>query len=285
MPYAIRRRDEQVFVPDPHVPGFSTAELVGNSMGSVHFDLDLCRLDPGAELPGRIHAYEESWYVLEGGGIASAAELSFAVETGSFGLTPVGVPESKRGGDDGMLWLRMRAPQPRVRDPRRGEGPAADWSPSPTLLTPAEDDARSRWTGQFLDSDMGAYGPLAMPGYHGPRIKSIFVRMMVDELLGAEQHTLFMVEFGPSDPSKRFASEHYHPFEEAYYLLQGSAHGILEGEHVEVSAGDVIWTSVNATHGFQTTSDVPLRWIEVQAPKPPNNNGFFFLDDWACLGG
>ena len=283
MAYRVVRRDDIEYRQAGGADGFSLATLVGAANGSVHMELTLCRLSAGAQTPPLVHAFEESWYVLDGSGTASVADLTFDVALGSFGLTPVAHPERMRAGQNGLTWLRMRAPQPRSADPKHGDLPASGWQPATLRRAPSETDPYSRWTGQFLESDMGAKGPLAMPGYHGPNIKSIFVRMLVDELLGAQQHTLFVVEFGPRDPSAQFAKEHYHPFEEAYYLLTGSARGTLDGERVDVEAGDLVWTSVNATHGFLTTSDEPLRWLEVQAPKPPAAHGFYFPSDWDCL--
>jgi mannose-6-phosphate isomerase-like protein (cupin superfamily) len=271
------------FVADPLVDGLSTALLVGESTGSVHLELALCELRPGVSTPPSRHAFEESWYVLAGHGTAAAADLTFEVGPGAFGVTPVAAPESKTAGPEGLRWLRVRAPQPRPADPRRGTMPATGWAMSQTPLTPSDTDPRSRWSGWFRETDMGAYGPLSMPGYHGPNIKSIFVRMLVDELLGARHHTLFMVEFGPRATQGSSATEHYHPFEEAYYLLAGSATGTLDGETVEVAAGDLVWTSVNGTHGFVNNGTEPVRWLEVQAPLPPASDAFFFPKDWDSL--
>ena len=94
---------------------------------------------------------------------------------------------------------------------------------------------------------------------------------------------LFMVEFGPQATRGHAATEHYHPFEEAYFLLSGSAIGTLDGEPVQVTAGDLVWTSVNGTHGFVNEGDVPVRWLEVQAPLPPASDAFFFPKDWEAL--
>src|SRR5688572_12554793 len=279
--YAMTRVDSLTFNPDPDAPGLTTAVLVGPDSGSMHLDLALCRLRPGEHGAARFNAFEESWYVLDGGGQVSVADLTFEVAVGSYGLVPVAVPHQVRAGAEGMTWLRVRAPQPRSADP--GIRTAEGWSPSPTLTVPSETDPRSRWCGVFREEDMGAYGPLAMPGYHGPNIKSIFVRMLVDQLLGATHHTLFVVEFGPQARKGAAAMEHYHPFEEAYYLLSGSAVGTLDGEVVEVSAGDLVWTSVNGTHGFVNEGDVPVRWLEVQAPIPPSANAIFFPSDWERL--
>lgn len=284
MAYSIARGSDLQFVPVAGEAGLEAALLVGPQTGSVHMELSLVRLAPGATSPAQMHAFEESWFILDGTGTASVSHVSYQVQKGSFGLTPVGAPESKSAGPDGMTWLRMRAPQAQSADPHAGNLAAPHWTPSPTLLTPDETDPRSLWAGQWSENDMGPRGPLSMPGYHGPNIKSIFIRMLIDDLLGAHQHTHFMVEFGPRDPNAQFARAHYHPFEEAYYLLTGSAHGVLDGEDIDVAAGDTVWTGVGATHGFYTTSDVPLRWLEVQTPTPPAKNAFYFPHEWAGSG-
>lgn len=283
MAYSIVRQREQQFIPVPGSAGFESALLVGHATGSVHMELSLCRLAPGASTAPLLHAFEESWYILDGSGTASVADLTFDVTSGSFGVTPVKAPERKTAGSEGMTWLRMRAPQPHPADPRHGDRPATGWIPASDAILPDETDPRSRWTGQWREDDMGPRGPLSMPGYHGPNIKSIFIRMLVDQLLGAHQHTHFVVEFGPRVEGAQYAKEHYHPFEEAYFLLQGSAHGVLDGDDIDVSAGDTIWTGVGATHGFYTTSEEPLRWLEVQTPTPPVENAFYFPHDWARI--
>jgi mannose-6-phosphate isomerase-like protein (cupin superfamily) len=109
--------------------------------------------------------------------------------------------------------------------------------------------------------------------------------MMVDDVLGAQQHTLFMVEFArPSRPGLA-AKEHFHPFEEAYFILRGRTTGTLGGERYELQAGDCIWTGTGTSHGFVNTGEEPLRWLEVQAPAPPPSHAFFFDDDWRALEG
>lgn len=281
--HAVVRGGELTYTPDPGCPGLSTAKLVGPDSGSVHLDLALCRLEAGADGAARFNAFEESWYVLEGSGQVSVADVTVEVSVDSYGMFPVATPHLVRAGTDGMTWLRVRAPQPLGRDSRRGVRTAEGWTPSPTVRTPSETDPRSRWCGVFRDDDMGPYGPITMPGYHGPHIKSITVRMLVDQLLGANHHTLFMVEFGPQATKGHAATEHYHPFEEAYYLLSGSAIGTLDGEVVEVAAGDLVWTGVNGTHGFVNEGGVPVRWLEVQSPLPPAKDAFFFPSDWEAL--
>src|SRR3546814_8151584 len=57
---------------------------------------------------------------------------------------------------------------------------------------------RHRLVGHFDDEDMPPPASILMPGYHGANIRNVSIRMMVDELLGACHHTLFVVEFVPS---------------------------------------------------------------------------------------
>ena len=280
MSHGVSYGSQQVFEPDEAVPGLAVAPMVGAATGSVHLELSRCRLDPGRTVPGRYNAFEESWYLLAGSGVVAVGDLAVHAAEGAFGVVPVATPYGVTAGEHGLEWLRVRAPQPRPGDATGGVRAAEGWVPSERLLVPSETDPRVRWAGRFEEDDMGPPGPLNMPGYHGPNIKSIFVRMLVDELLGARHHTLFMVEFGARAVRGKAASEHYHPFEEAYFLLAGAATGTLDGETVEVAAGDVVWTSVNGTHGFVNDGDVPVRWLEVQAPVPPASDAFFFPADW-----
>jgi mannose-6-phosphate isomerase-like protein (cupin superfamily) len=285
MSYVVQKAIDRQFTADRDVPGFETAQLVGAASGSVHIQYDICRLAPGASAPAMRHIFEESWFVLEGSGAAYSAAAGYAIEAGSFGYTPIGVPEQKVAGPDGLVWIRMRAPQPRADDPRHGDRDPIDWIRSATLRAPDEGDVVAPGAGQFRESDMGAPGPLVHQGvgYHGPNIKSVYVRMLLEPTRGVDQHTMFIVEAGPSgaqDPDARFATEHYHAFEEIYYLLKGSWRGLIDGEPVEMSAGDLAWTGVNATHGFVVVGDEPCRWLEVQAPQPPRKDAFFFPKDW-----
>jgi mannose-6-phosphate isomerase-like protein (cupin superfamily) len=122
-----------------------------------------------------------------------------------------------------------------------------------------------------------------MPGYHGANIRNVSIRMMVDELLGARHHTLFVVEFVPSGTPALSAKEHYHPFEEMYYFLAGEASGSFDGDRVPVAPGDMVFAGVGASHGFTAIGEAPVRWIEAQAPLPPASHGFFFHEDWSKL--
>lgn len=285
MSYLLQKAVDRRYEVVPGVAGFEVAHLVDAGSGSVHIQYDLCRLAPGAETPPLRHIFEESWFVLEGSGASYSGAAGYSAEAGSFGYTPIGVPEQKVAGPDGLTWIRMRAPQPRVDDPRRGDRDPVGWTRATSLRAADEGDVVAPGAGQFRESDMGAPGPLVQQGvgYHGPNIKNVYVRMLLEPTRGVDQHTMFIVEAGPSgshDPDARFATEHYHAFEEIYFLLKGSWRGLIDGDPVEMTAGDLAWTGVNATHGFVVVGDEPCRWLEVQAPQPPRKDAFFFPRDW-----
>ena len=64
-----------------------------------------------------------------------------------------------------------------------------------------------------------------------------------------------MAQIAPRAGHGQAAGEHYHPFEEIYYFLSGGLRGMLDGDEVEVAAGDLLWAGVDATHGFVNERD------------------------------
>ncbi|TFD81656.1 hypothetical protein [Cryobacterium psychrophilum] len=94
------------------------APLIAAASGSVHMDLAVCTLAPGASTLAQRHAFEESWFVLEGLDTASVAHLTFDTAFGSFGMTPDAAPEQKTAGTDGMYLVAD------ARSPGTGRRPA-----------------------------------------------------------------------------------------------------------------------------------------------------------------
>lgn len=288
MAFHVTRASSHVWSEAGDGTGLREAVLLNREHGSVHLEIRLCELPAGAATGAHLHPFEESVYVLRGAGAFTVAGLSYDVATGDYGLAPVGHPHEIAAGEQPLRWLSVRAPHPPTF-PGAAPTVRAQPNPSPAKLgRPSETDPRHRYAGHFDDSDLAPYGPLMMPGYHGPNIRNISLHMLVDRLLGAQHHTLFMVEFAPgagrgSAGHEGAGRDHYHPFEEIYYLLAGTARGTLDGQDVEVSAGDLAWAGVGATHGFLNERDEPVRWLEVQAPVPPDSDAFFFPEDWRVL--
>ncbi len=269
--------------------GLSACTMLSAAHGSVHTEVAVSELAPGGSVAGHLHPFEESFHVLGGRPLLNLGGRCYQLRPGDFGFAPVALAHAwSNPHGEPARWLRVRAPQPRrigatlgayasdeVAPPAGGQGRAPD-----------ERDPTCHFVGHFSDDDLAPPGPLAMPGYHGHNVRNISIRMLVDDILGAQHHTLFMVQFAPGTiPGRLPAKVHFHPFEEVYYLLQGQARGWLDGEPNDVAAGDLVWTSTNGSHGFVNTGDMPLRWLEVQAPAPPPSGAFFFEDDWRQLEG
>src|SRR5580693_7097795 len=107
----------------------------------------------------------------------------------------------------------------------------------------------------------------------------ISVKMMVDRALGAELLVMFMVDYEPGGA----AQAHDHPFEEAYFFLEGEIDAEVDGLAYQLRAGDVLFAGVGSTHGFYNTGRGRVRWIETQAPQPPGRHSYRWTGPWQRL--
>lgn len=260
--------------------GLRETPLIGRAEGALHFDSGLVELEPGVEMAGHIHAYEESFYVLEGDGFFSIADRVYSLGPGGFGHAPVGVAHGWRNaGDRPLRWLRTRAPQPRLIGSADGTYPASDHRTDPASAVSPDVPRGQRAIGTYGPDEAPRPGPIQMKGFRAAA-SNVGVWMMVDEVSGAVHHTKFSVRFDPTEAGMTLGGQHYHPFEEAYYVTHGSAVAHLEDQAIEVGAGDVVFAGVNTLHGFTNPTTEPVRWIEIQAPVPPPTEAFFFAADW-----
>jgi quercetin dioxygenase-like cupin family protein len=266
--------------------GVTVHEFLGPEQGATQMTVVLFDLDPGAEVRGHVHPFEESFYVLSGAALVSIGGQEFDLVTDDFGLVPAGVGHAwANASDSATRVLRVHAPQPRPINGQAAYGVYA----APDIEIPksgqrvSETHPRHQLVGHFAESDMAPPGSISMPGYHGPNVSNVQIRMMVDELLGARHHTMFIVQFTPDPTPPPTAKEHYHPFEEAYLFVQGSATGSFDGERLPVKTGDLVFAPATASHGFTATGTGPVRWIEVQSPLPPASHGFVFHHDWSVM--
>jgi quercetin dioxygenase-like cupin family protein len=104
----------------------------------------------------------------------------------------------------------------------------------------------------------------------------IAVKMLVDQRLDAQLHTMFMVEY----QSGGVAHLHDHPLEEAYYILDGEVEAVADDKTYLLRAGDVFWTGVGSIHAFYNRSSRTVRWLETQSPQPPARHSYRFNRDW-----
>ena len=272
------------------IDGYAHTTLVDRSTGATHTDLGLCRLAPGASLPRHVHAYEQCAYVLGGSPVVELGGSAHALEAGDYVLFPVGATHAwHNGGTDEARWLELGTPQAVVDGGREDTYFLPPGPPPGPAARPPFGDPTLRYLGRFLgtDSQLDALSltdaargrapagmDTALLAYSG-----ISVKMMVDPGLGAELCTMFMVDYEPGGA----AQVHDHPFEEAYFFLQGEIEGEIEGEVRTFRAGEVLFCGVGVLHGFFNTGGGHVRWIETQAPQPPRRHSYRWPAHWERL--
>lgn len=288
----VLRRDQIRTVPayGAHGKAFTRFALVDRAAGSVHMELNLCAIDAGGHLDTHVQSFEESFYVLEGEPTLVLDGRAFRLLPGACGLVPVGVPHAWLGPAKGVAkWIDMLAPQPREDGAEPDTfflGPPADVEQSVLDIR----DPRSRNFFRMVDADImldklkvaaridaptvSASMATALLAYSG-----IAVKMLVDQRLDAQLHTMFMVEYQPDG----VAHLHDHPFEESYYILDGEVEAVGDDKRYTLRPGDIFWTGVGCVHAFYNTSSGTVRWLETQSPQPPARHSYRFSRDWKYL--
>jgi quercetin dioxygenase-like cupin family protein len=282
----VRREDVELA---PALPGRSTGlttcRLVGGALGSTHMALTLVSLVEG-HVDEHLHSYETSFYVLEGEPVLYLDGSAVRLKPGACGLVPVGARHAFRF-DDRALWIEMAAPRPRP------DG-SDTFFLGPTPETEAEPlDARDpRNRNLFLLSDgetdldrlkhAQAMGAPTVSGSMATAVlaySGIAVKMLVDQRLDAQLHTMFMVDYQPGAA----ANPHDHPFEESYYILDGEVDVVADGDRYTLRPGDVFWTATGCVHAFYETQGRTVRWLETSAPGPPLRYSYRHQRDWEYL--
>jgi quercetin dioxygenase-like cupin family protein len=270
-----------------HSAGLRRAELIGGHTGSVHMGLALVEL-AGGHIDTHVHSHEESFYVLDGDPVLYLDGRGIRLQRGACGVVPVGVAHAWRS-EAAAKWIDMRAPRPRDPDQPVDTfvlGPAPDGEPSPLdirdprnrnlfLLGEADMDIdRLKLGATVAAPTVSASMATAALAYSG-----ITVKMLVDQRTDAQLSTMFMVDYQPG----AVAHPHDHPFEEAYYMLDGEVDIVADGERYTLRPGDVFWTGVGCIHAFYEMRAGRVRWLETSAPGPPNRHSYRFERDWDYL--
>jgi quercetin dioxygenase-like cupin family protein len=252
----------------------------------------ICQLVAGGHVDAHVHSYEESFYVLEGRPRLSMHGQTVDLAPHQCGLVPVGVEHAwQADGSEPALWIDMAAPRPRPEDappdtvftgPTGGAGgerePLDIRDPRTRhffRLDEGQMDVDNLKLGSRVDArQVSASMATALLAYSG-----IAVKMLVDQRLDAQLQTMFMVEYQPGG----VAHPHDHPFEEAYYVLDGEVEAEADRERYTLRPGDFFWTAAGCIHAFYNTSDATVRWLETQAPQPPAQHSYRFSRDWEYL--
>ena len=256
-------------------------DQIGSAVGAVHTGFGICELEPGGVLPGHVHSFEQSFFMLEGEATLTTPEGSFVLGPDDYGLVPVGVPHGWRNdGDVTARWADMQAPQPRTH--HHGDTIPVDLPGAPPPVRPDIKDPRTRSFGHIAAASMSGPSPDEVSMRTARLVYSgITVKMMVDTDLGAELQTMFMVQY----ETDGVAGPHDHPFEETYLILAGATDATFDGQPYRLERGDIAWTGAGCVHSFRNAGQGPVRWLETQAPQPPARHSYRFAKDWEYLRG
>ena len=282
----VQREDVQLADGLPgHSSGLQSCRLVGGAQGSTHMALTLVSLVDG-HVDTHVHSFETGFYVLDGNPVLYLDGRGVRLEPGACGVVPVGVPHAFRADAPGR-WLEMAAPRPR---PDGSDtfflGSTPDEQPEPLDVR----DPRNRNLFLLRDGQMDLDVLKQGAAVGAPTVSSsmatavlaysgIAVKMLVDQRLDAQLHTMFMVDYQPG----AVAHPHDHPFEESYYMLEGEVDVVADGDRHTLRPGDVFWTAAGCVHAFYEVQGGRVRWLETSAPGPPARHSYRFERDWDYL--
>jgi quercetin dioxygenase-like cupin family protein len=293
MPIVVKQDWSRARVPWPFEQrsvGFDRLVLVSPEVGSVHTDLGIGRLQPGGTVEPHVHSYEEAIYVLEGEVAVQIDGRAYLLVPGDYAFFPVGAVHAfeNLSTTSPARWMDVVSPvalrresgrkdtffptaaarltrfaaAPDFRDPTLAlVGHYEGTEPDHTANAVAE-DARNR-SSAGMDTAVLAYS-------------GISVKMLIDERRGANLLNMFMVDYAVNGA----AQVHDHPFEEAYFFLEGDTDFELGGITYHLQPGDVALAGVGETHACFNTEGGRVRWIETQSPLPPMRHSYRWPADW-----
>ena len=285
--YRLVRREDVVLTEALHgrAGGLTTCRLVDGTLGSTHMALTVVSLAAG-HVDEHLHSFETSFYVLEGEPVLYLEGRGVKLRPAACGAIPVGSPHAFRSEGE-SLWIEMAAPRPRVdASDTFFLGPAPEAEPEPLdardprnhnlfLLTEGETDLDVLKHAQAMGAPtVSGSMATAVLAYSG-----IAVKMLVDQRLDAQLHTMFMVDYQPG----ACANPHDHPFEESYYMLEGEVDVVANGDRHTLRPGDAFWTGTGCVHAFYETQGGRVRWLETSAPAPPPRHSYRHERDWDYL--
>lgn len=293
MYHVTRIDDSSATTPETHVghsEGYRRQVLVDESTGSVHMGLYSCLLAAGGSIQPVVHSYELSLYVFEGTIAVTMLGETTHLAPDHCIVVPIGVTYSISAIEGPAKWLQMIAPT-ELHDGRRrdtfftGEELASGGVVTPDMRDPRNQHA-VRFDNDAMDLKRLAGGtdvnsPTASPSMATALLaySGIGVKMLTDQRVGAQMHTMFVVDYQPT----AIAHPHDHPFEEAYVFVEGETHALIDGDLLVLHPGDVLWAAVGADHGFENRGTTRVRWIETQAPQPPAQHSYRFSREWEHL--
>ncbi|HUX05593.1 MAG TPA: cupin domain-containing protein [Acidimicrobiales bacterium] len=292
--YYVTRIDDSAAVTPAHFEtsssGYRRQVLISRATGSPHMNLSVGHFAPQGHLDATVHSFEVSLYVFEGTLAITMLGSTTQLAPEHAVVIPVGVTYTLRAVDGPAKWLQMSAPAELDDQRRQDTFFTGDEITETTPVLPDMRDPRNQHAVRFdaasMDLNKMAQGaavndPTASPSMATALLaySGIGVRMLIDQRVGAQLHTMFVVDYQPT----AIAHPHDHPFEESYTFVEGEVHALVDGDELVLHPGDVLWAGVGADHGFENRSKGLVRWIETQAPQPPAQHSYRFSREWEHL--
>ena len=273
-----------------HAHGYRQQILVTSATGSAHMTLSIGHLDDGGSIEPVLHSHEMSLYVFSGTLAVTTLGKTIHLTADHCVVLPIGESYALRAVAGPVKWLQMAAPAELDDGRRRDTFFTGQTLVETKPVIPDMRDPRNRNAVRFDSNSMDLRALSGGSDVNAPTVSpsmatallaysGIGVKMLIDQQMGAQLHTMFMVDYQPT----AIAHPHDHPFEEAYVFVEGEVHALVDGDLLVLHPGDVLWAGVAADHGFENRSDGLVRWIEVQAPQPPSRHSYRFSREWEHL--
>jgi quercetin dioxygenase-like cupin family protein len=282
----VRREDMELTDALPgRSSGLATCRLVDGTLGSTHMALTLVSLTDG-HVDEHVHSYETSFYVLEGEPVLYLEGRGVRLVPGACGAIPVGTPHAFRSGA-ATRWIEMASPRPRIdASDTFFLGPPSDGAVETLDARDPRNHNLFRLREGEMDLDLLRQGQsMGAPTVSGSMATAVLaysgiaVKMLVDQRLDAQLHTMFMVDYQP----RACANPHDHPFEESYYMLEGEVDVVANDDRYTLRPGDAFWTGTGCVHAFYEIRGARVKWLETSAPGPPPRHSYRHQRDWDYL--
>jgi quercetin dioxygenase-like cupin family protein len=275
---------------DGHSSGYRQQILIDRNTGSPHMTLSFGHLDDGGSVDSVLHSFEVSIYVFSGTLRVTTLGTTTLLAAHHVIVLPIATTYSLRSDGGRVEYLQMASPAEITDGRRRDTHFTGETLVESVPVVPDMRDPRNRNTVRFDADSMDLRRLAGGSDVNAPTVSpsmatallaysGIGVKMLVDQQVGANLHTMFVVDYQPT----AIAHPHDHPFEEAYVFVEGEVHALVDGNLMVFHTGDVLWAGVGADHGFENRSTGLVRWIEVQAPQPPERHSYRFSREWEHL--
>jgi len=222
MYYVTRVDDSLATTPSRYVgatDGYFEQRLIDRSTGSPHMGVSIARLAPNGHIDPVVHSFEVSLYVFSGQVALTMLGSSMLLSADHCVVIPLGTTYTICSFGEPARWLRVTAPSelndgrrqdtfftrekmaelgatlPDVRDPRNRHAARFDAASMDLSKLAAGADVNAPTTTPSMATALLAYS-------------GIGVRMLIDRLVGAQSHTMFVVDYQPT----AIAHPHDHPF-------------------------------------------------------------------------